>query len=360
MLKLFTSSFVFIALFCVGCATTESKESIQKNEGVKTTAITAEAARPQPDWVTGESKDYPRLDYLTARTQGATANEASLQAQAKLSRMFMADLTQYDMSERQALECAGYELNRTFQSETAMTVAAPEIERILGKIKVVDQWYDSNTKTHHALATLARNTSLGYLRSQIQMLDTNTQDFLKSGHESSDPLTKMGIMALAWRSQQLRTALQESMRDVDLTRRGIESQWELESLRKEINTLLVNLKIYPSGVAGDANAQLMSNTLNSALKTADLKPTTEKQADYLLSATVDVAIIGERNGWAVGQGTIKLVLADKENKTRGSKEWIIEIPGLDEEAARRRVMEKSEYTLKREMRNSLIDMALGE
>ncbi|MDZ4261703.1 MAG: hypothetical protein U1B30_05160 [Pseudomonadota bacterium] len=358
MTRLLTSTIVFIALICSGCATstTTSKNGVtERNNPNKS----AEGARPQPDWVTGESKNYSRLDYITSRTQGASADAAAAQAQSRLSSMFMADLAQYDMSERQAAASGGYEINRTFQPEDGMTAATPEIERILGMIEIVDQWYDSSSNTYHALAALPRNSGLGYLRNQIQMLDANTQGFIKTAKESKDPLTKMGQTALAWRAQQLRSSMQESMRDVDLTRRGIEPQWQLESLRQDINNQLVNLKIYPSGVVDDANAEAIGNALTSALKVADLKPATEKQADYKISATIKSTIIGEKNGWAVGQGTISLVLSDKQNNERGNLQWVIEVSGINEDAALRRVMEKSEFTLKKEMRNSLLDMALG-
>lgn len=362
MARLLTSSIVFIALYCAGCAATESKVNVSRESSSTTTtaaaAVTA-VPRPQPEWVAGESKEYPRLDYITSRTQATSAEAAAQLAQGKISRTFMVELSLYDMSERQAQASGSYELNRTFQPESAMTSAAPEVERILGKIRIVDQWYDSSSNTHHALAALPRNTGLGYLRSQIEMLDTNTSDFLKNASDSSDPLTKMGMTALAWRAQQLRASLQESMRDVDLTRRGIEPKWELAKLSNEINTLLVNLKIYPSGAAGDANAEEIGSALNSALKIADLKPAARNNADYTLSATVTSAIIGEENGWAVGQGTINLTISDKENRERNSKQWTLKVPGISEEAALRRVLEKSEFTLKKEMRNSLIDMALG-
>lgn len=366
MARLLISSLVSIAFFCGGCATTESKETRPDNAAIKTaaaaTAVPAAAAapRPQPDWVSGESKQYPRLDYITARTQAASTDEAAQLAKAKMSRYFMADLAQYDMSERQAQASGSYQINRTFQPADAMTVAAPEIERILDKITVVDQWYDSNTRTHHALAAMARNTGLGYLRTQIQMLDTNTADFLKNARESSDPFTKMGMTALAWRAQQLRASLQESMSNVDLTRRGIEPQWQVSSLQKEIDALLVNLKIQPVGAAGDANGEYMANVLDSALKVADLKPASAREADYRISATVERSIAGEENNWAVGQANIKLILTDKENKERGHKEWTLRVPGISEDGALSRAQEKSDYTLKKEMRNSLIDMALGD
>ncbi len=357
MAKLFTSAIVCIALSCAGCASTKNITSAS-NEPSDTKTTAAATPRTQPEWVTGESKTYPRLDYITTRTQGTSADAAAQQAQSKLSQMFLIDLAQYDMSERQALESAGYGINRTFQSAEAMTVAAPEIERILDKIAVVDQWYDNSSNTYHALGALARNTSLGYLRSQITMLDANTTDFLKSASENNDPLSKMGLTALAWRSQQLRASMQESMRDIDLTRRGIEPQWKLENLSKDINALLVNLKIFPSGVTGDVNATAISNALNSALKIADITPATKEKADYTLSATVESSIIGEKNGWAVGQGTINLTIADKKNNQRNHKQWNLNVPGINEDAALRRVLEKSEYSLKKEMRNNLIDMAL--
>ena len=360
MSRLLISSLVTIALFSAGCATTEIKESAAKeNPGVQTTAAAPVPARPQPDWVTGESRDYPRLDYIAIRTQASSADAAAQEALGKLSRMFMVDLNQYDLSERQALESAGYEINRANQPAEAMTIAAPEIQRILDKIKVVDQWHDDKNNTDYALAVLPRNTGLGYLRSQIQMLDTNTDDYMKNADEATDPLTKMGMVALAWRSQQLRESLQESMVNTDLTRHGIRPKWELKKLDKDINELLVNLNIYPSGVAGDTNEAAITDALNSALKITDITPAKKEKADYLLSATVESSIIGEENGWAVGQGKVHLTISDKANKERNHKDWTLKVPGINEDGALRRVLEKSEYTLKKEMRNSLIDMALG-
>ena len=345
MVNRLTGGIFLITIVCSGCASTTNSVGI----GAADSSKNSTATRPQPEWVTGESKSYPRLDYITSRAQGESADAAIQQLRTKLSRMFMVDLAQYDMSERQARTSGGYEINRTFQAKNAMTSTSPEIERILGKIEIVDQWHDSSTNTYHALAAMPRNSGLGYLRSQIEMLDTRTATFINNAKASKDPLTRMG-----------QTALQESMRDADLTRRGIEPKWPLESLRHDINTQLTNLKIYPSGVTSDANATLINNALSNALAVADLKPAKEKQADYKLSATIDTAIIGEKSGWAIGQGTIKLRLSDKQNQERSNAQWVVEVSGINEDAALHRVLEKGEFTLKKEMRNSLIDMALGE
>lgn len=358
MARLFTSSIIAITLLCMGCATTsQSKESVAK----PATAATPAAAkqRPQPDWVTGESRDYPRLDYITVRAQGATAATAAEEAQGRLLRLFLVDLNQNEISERQALESAGYEINRTHQPADAATVAAPELARVIEKISVADQWHDSAANTHHALAVIARNTGLGYLRSQIQMLDTNTEGYLKLASESTDPLTRMGTTAMAWRAQQLRAALQESMQQTDLTRRGIAPRWELNRLGREIDTLLVNLKIHPAGVPGDVNEASLTHALTSALKISKITPAALEKADYIISATVESSIIGEDGGWALAQGIVRLTIRDKENRERNHKEWTLKVPGIHEEAALRRALEKGEYTLKREMRNSLIDMAVG-
>ncbi len=356
MIKALTGGILLVAILCGGCASTAGKAGFASNSSGKH----GDTTRLQPEWVSGESKTYPRLDYITSRAQADSVEAATQQLNTNISRMFMVDLAQYDISERQAEVSGGYKINRTFQTEDAMTSAAPEIERILGKIEVVDQWYDSSSNTHHVLAALPRNSGLGYLRSQIEMLDGRTETFLKTAKEGKDPLTRMGQTALAWRAQQLRSTLQQSMREVDLTRRGIEPRWPLEALQQDINNQLMGLKIYPSGVAGDANAELLGNALNNALTIADLKPSKEKQADYKISATVDSAVVGEKGGWALGQGTIKLKLSDKQNRERSHTQWVVEVSGINGDAALRRVLEKSEFTLKKELRNSLIDMALGE
>ena len=148
------------------------------------------------------------------------------------------------------------------------------------------------------------------------------------------------------------------MQITDLTGRGIDAEFSLNLIRRDADNLLTTLQIEPTGLEGEANAQRVAEIIRGGLVTADLKPAS-KNADYVMKGTLEAAVIGERNGWALGHGKLKLVLSDKvTGAVRGTTTWEVDVPGLDENAAIRRVYEKTEYKLKKDMRNILMEMAM--
>ncbi len=363
MAKNFTATTLAIAIICTGCASTPTNESSQ------TVTQTSKAAKPsvsqptisseqQPTWLDGESANYPRADYITSRTQAETAEKASQQALANVSRHFLIDVTEYEMPVEQAIVGAGYELNTTHLPQSALTVASPEVKRVLQKLKIVEQWFDNTNNRYHALAALPRNAGLGYLDNQIKALDEKTREYMQEARSNTDPFVQAGKIAMAWRCQQLRGKMQEAMRVADLTARGIAAEYKLNLMKKDAINLITTLQIEPSGLAGEVNAARLTTMIKGGLATAGLRPT-NVNPDYIMSGTLEASVIGERNGWAVGHGLLKLVLTDKvTSEVRGTKTWEIEVPGLDENAAIRRVYEKTEYKLKKDMRDILMEMAM--
>ena len=366
MARITAASMLAAAIICAGCATSPNKVSQEASQQTTLTSKQATSGTakpetktgPQPEWVAGDINEYPRVQYITSRTQAKSMAEADRQAMANISKLYMVDIKQFDMSEKQALDASGYELNTTHQKASASTAAAPEISRVLESIEIVDRWHDSETDTYHSLAAMPRNTGKGFLQSQIESLDEKTREYMNQARSDPDPFVQAGRIAMAWRCQQLRSKLQDSMRIADLTGRGIAPEFDIRLLRQDVDNLLTTLQIEATALAENEDAQLMLAMLKGGLKVAGLEPTKEN-ADYIIRGTLDTAIVGERDGWALGHGQLKLVLADKvTGELRGSTTWEVEVPGLDENHAIRRVYEKTEYMLKVKMRDVLMEMAM--
>ncbi len=358
MIRLFVP-IVLIGFLTTGCAATQTKPAKQGSES--TTADAAAKQLPQPKWVEGESRQYPRLDYMRSRAQATSAKDAAQKARIKLARLFMVDTNALGISPHQARFAADYEIVEDFSSEQAPVVAFADITDVLDKIKIADQWYHVENNTHHALAVLPRNIGKAFLRKEIRRLDDTTGQLIDQAQTHGDPITQVGLMTKAWHTQQVRSVLQKAMTRADLTGRGIKPGWQLRNIKQDINSMLTSLRIYPTGLEGDVNARAMAAMLQGALKVTKLTPADESSADYIIRAVVEISIIGEENGWALGHGAIKVVLADKkDNRLRGSKQWEFQTPGLHEEHARRRVLEKTEYMLKKNMRNILLDIAMNQ
>lgn len=361
MAKLYAGALLVLSLSIIGCASKPAKEvetEPQKPQRSETTGAKIIVGE-QPEWVAGDINKYPRLHYMTARAQGASEQEAVDAAKANLARLFVIDVEQLNIPLQQAIDASGFEINTTHLNDDAKTIASPQAQRVLGKIKASEVWHDAAQGTHHALATLARNTGKGYLVKQIQLMDQRTQELVNAARSGeADPLTQAGMMAKAWRVQQLRRDFQASLKRADLTGRGIQPSWNPTTLERDASSLLTTLQIETTGLEGDSNAEQVAFMLRGGLDVAGIKPPIN-EPDYTMRGSLDAKIIGEDSGWALGGGELKLALIDKvTGEVQGAIVWNVEVPGLDENAAIRRVYEKTEYMLKVKMRNILLEMSM--
>lgn len=367
MARLTVAITLAVAIICAGCATSSQEKTSQQTAQQTAQSIEPKNTNsnkqeipsgPQPEWVTGDINEYPRVQYITSRTQASSATEADKKAIANISKLYIVDVTQFNMSEQQALDAAGYEINTIYQDASSPTVAAPEANRVLESIEIVERWHDNESGIYHSLAAMPRNTGKGFLQDQIEHLDQKTQDYMKQARNSPDPFVQAGKIAMAWRCQQIRSKLQTSMRVADLTGRGIAPKFDIKLLRQDVNNLLTTLQIEAAAHDGDEDAKIMVEMLKGGLKVAGLKPT-KQNADYVIRGTLQATIAGERDGWALGHGELELMLSDKiTGEQRGTTTWEVEVPGLDENHAIRRVYEKTEYMLKVRMRDVLMEMAM--
>lgn len=229
MAKILAATTCAIAIICTGCVSTPASESNQAAIEATNQASTQASipSGPQPAWVEAESTRFPRVDYITSRTQAETAEQASQQALANISRHFLIDTTEFEMPVEQAIAGAGYELITTNLADSSLTVASAEVGRVLAKAEVVEQWFDSANNRYHALAALPRNAGYGYLNSQIKALDKKTKAYMQEARGNADPFIQAGKIAMAWRCQQLRGKMQKAMRTADLTGRGIAAKYKL-------------------------------------------------------------------------------------------------------------------------------------
>lgn len=342
-----------------GCATAPEQAPDAQAPQSSATAPRDINAGPRPDWVDGESAAYPRLQYITSRTHGDTPEQARRQARANLAGYLLVDIEAIGMSRQQAADAAGYQPDLTHMAPDANTVAAASAGRVLQQIEVASEWLDRDNARYHALAVLPRNSARGFLQTQITHLDTQTREHMKQARSAPDPFVQAGRIAMAWRAQQIRAALQASMQRVDLTGRGIAPEFNLSLLRQDAENLLTTLQIQPAGSEGAANAEQVMQLIRGGLVTQDLRPASDN-ADYIMRGSLTAAVIGERNGWALGHGKLELELSDKvTGQPLGRTTWEVEVPGLDEHAAIRRVYEKTEYMLKVRMRAVLMEMAMN-
>jgi hypothetical protein len=198
MIRILAATMLVIALLCAGCAGTTANVKNETTEPTQAEGVAA-APEPEPEWVEDAAYDYPRMQYITARGEGDSAEAAAQHAMGHIAALFLVDTAEYDMDVPQAVLAADYELNNTYLGDSVQSVAAPDAKRLMEKIELAGQWHDVDNGVYHALAILPRNNGLGYLTEQIKALDEKTRAYMQDARSNIDPFTQAGMIARAWR-----------------------------------------------------------------------------------------------------------------------------------------------------------------
>ncbi len=314
---------------------------------------------PMPDWVNGPAEKYKSEQYLIGRGQAATAEEARDRARADLAKIFEVSVA----VESQDVQTFRLKSGTNKDTEPAGEYAAQAARRITTRadqiiqgIQIAEVWQDPMTKTHHALAVLPRLQAAMRLRQEIERLDGATRKYLEESRGATDLLVKIGAADRALGAQLERAGYQKSLRVVDPTGRGAESEWNTARLSADLADLLKRVHV-AAQVAPDAPPGL-ATAVNGALAGAGFLIETGEKPDYVLAANLALEDLGLRDGWYWQRGVLEITLKETAgHRVRGSKRWDIKASAQDHAVSRQRAVDLAASTLKKELREILIGFA---
>lgn len=316
------------------------------------------SAPSTPDWVNGTSVKYPSSQYLIGRGAASTTEQAQERARADLAKIFQVavavegeDVQTFSRSSSDAAPGGQYE-QRTAQRITTRT------EQIVRGIRVAELWQDPVTKEHHALAVLQRLQAANALREEINRLDAATRDYIQQSRSASDLFVKIGAASRAIDTQSEREGYQRSLKVVDISGRGIESEWSSSQLVADRDALLKRVRIaarVPAGADPD-----LEPLIRGALAASGFMTDGTDKPDFVLEARLTLNDLGRKEGWYWQRGSIEVTLIETAaNRVRGTKSWIIKGSALNAAEARQRALQEADTMLKKDLRRTLTGFASG-
>jgi hypothetical protein len=312
---------------------------------------------PMPDWVNGTSKQYQSEQYLIGRGQAATPEEAKDRARADLAKIFEVavavdseDIQTY--SQKSDAKTVDKKAAGDYSAQASRRIVT-RTDQIIQGIQIVELWQDPSTKAYFALAVLPRLQAGTGLRQEIERLDAATRKYLEQARASSDILAKIGAANQALEAQIERAAYQKSLRVVDPTGRGTESEWNTAKLNADLTDLLKRVRV-AARMAPDAPPGL-SVVVNGALAAAGFLIESGEKPDYILHAKLPLEDLGLQQGWYWQRGVLEITLTEvATSRVRGSKRWDIKVSAQQQETTRQRALDQAGAVLKKELRVTLV------
>jgi hypothetical protein len=309
-----------------------------------------------PDWVGATSDKYKTSQYLVGRGQAASEEDAQNRARAEIAKIFEVsiDVASEDMQSFKSVSADG-KSDSSNEASVTRTISARTNQVVQG-IQIAEVWQDPQTKTHYALAVLPRASAAHGLREEIARLDQATRRYLTLARSETDLLRKIGAAHRALDAQGARAGYQKSLRVVDLSGRGTESEWSVAALRADLDALLKRVRIAPV-VASDGPAEL-ATALSGGIAAAGFDVAPGAQAPYALEGTLQLEDLGERDGWHWQRGVLEIKLYDRSgSRVQGTKRWEIKAAGAQPASARQRAFDQVDTILKKELRATVIGFA---
>jgi hypothetical protein len=311
-------------------------------------------ASGMPDWINGNSSQYPNSQYLIGRGQGEYAATARDRARADLAKIFEVNIDEQSKDITEYSRTGSGEQAQTSLKSSASRQIATRTEQTLSNIEIAEVWTDPKSGQHHALAVMDRLKAGQSLREDIQQLDRLTGEAIADAKQQNDVLLKLGDASRAVEAQLQRRALQRQLQVIDPAGMGVPGSYSLGKLIQDRNALAQRLSI-ETRVVQDASGQLQT-IIDGALAEAGFRHT-KGNADYLLDAVLSLAPFTDK-GWHWYQGTLTITLKSQpDNAVRGSYRWDIKQASTQDSVARKRVLDSLDSRLKDELRQVIIGFA---
>lgn len=327
-----TLTLISFILIITGCANTKSR---------------------QPDWVNGVAADYPAKKYLFGKGQHANEDVARDRARADLAKIFEVAISEKSRDHiTYTSKSDGKSKIAEIDSETGRDINT-RTEQIISGIVISEIWQDPTRGQFHVLATLDRFKAANSLRAQINKIDEATLQVIKYSRSTQNSLKKIGFANQALQLQIERDALQKHLKVVGHTGMGLNSAYNIAVLANDLNDLLQQIKI---------NVEIESDSINGlndivagTLSNAGFTHVTNSSSDYILNCKLQLNTHQDNQGWYWQRGALEINLLDPATKQRyGSQRWSIKVSSQNKALSEKRVRDKINSVLNKELRQTLI------
>lgn len=306
-----------------------------------------------PQWVSGDSIDYPNQSYLIGRGVGSTAEEAKNRARGELATIFEVRI-EVVTGDSTTVSKSG---NKEQVDRTSVQQVSAKSDKVISGINIAETWRDPVTQDFHALAVLSRSQASTSLREELAKIDGQVQQNMDAANAAEDKLLKLGSLTRALESSVSRDAFQASLKVVDPTGAGVKAAISQASIQSQIHNTLKSIKITPE-VAEDGGTREFATILKGGLAAAGFLASNASTADLTLVGKLNFSDLTRADGWYVMRATIEVSLVEKASgRVRGSKTWPAKSLAKDAKTARSRVLIDVEKLFKEELRATIIEFS---
>ena len=313
----------------------------------------ATSKKGTPDWINGNSAEYPNSRFLIGRGEHKRQAIAQDRARADLAKIFQVAVNEQS---RDIVKYSSKTVGKTtiseLQSEASRDIST-RTEQIVEGIEIAELWQHPKTKLHHALAVIDRLRASSRLRQSISEQDEVTREHLAAAQNSKDMITKIGAASRAVQLQIERDSNQRILKIINVSGVGVPSSHNLGKLINDRDSLIKRLHIKVKASADDLGDS--ERIVSGAVAKAGFSHSKSNKANYLLDVQTKMQPLEDKQGWFWLRGTVDINLLDANTQeNRGSHRWDIKVSGQTHASAKKRAKSEIDRLLKEKLKSTII------
>lgn len=307
-----------------------------------------------PEWLQGESDQYPDFKYLSATGSASELEQAKARALSNLAKIFEVQIREVSTTQSDVQSSKKEGVETVQQSNRIASTVNLKTDKMVQGARIAEQWQNSADLTYHALAVLDRAQAGNNIRGEINRLDEETQFVLNQQNNRNDMLLKIADLHKANELQQDRYTLQKTLKIIDVKGNGVPALWNQAELDERLLQALRSLPVQATVKVDDVGG------LDGILQGAAAKAGFNVGASgYLLAASLEAQEPIRKNDWYWQRATLKLELIAQDGVTViGHQAWPLKVSAANLSQLPSRMRAEIDKKLKKELLSSVLAFAV--
>ena len=284
----------------------------------------------QPEWVDRPSEQYPQQRYLSAVGEADDRNTADDRALANLAKIFEVAVSDRSIDFSQARVSADQSGLAASNVQSASRYVSTEARQVLEGAQLVESWQGQEGKTY-SLAVLEKSPATRRFREAVRGADRQINDRVNYvSQQAPNPVVALAALEQARKIEIRRSSLNRNLAVV--SGKGIKAVHDQASLEKLLRNALASLHFH-----AEADSAELQQNLESAIGILGI--TLDKNAPYLLTASMDTEPVQQQQGWYWLRGSTQMSLVF-QGETLASRRWPLKVSAQDEGMVEQRAKDK--------------------
>jgi LPP20 lipoprotein len=194
----------------------------------------------RPDWVDGESSEYPASFYMTGVGYAPDRQTAENKARAEISKIFYSEIDATNRAYEEYLQTTYRGKSKTQESISIEDITKVSTQKVLSGVSIVQVYQQSRPeKLFYALAILDREQTKRILRQKITQLDQDMQKLLTDSRLEKDKLIQIKYLNACIEKHIIRQAYNTELRIVTRSGEGISPTISFSEIKAQLTDILL-------------------------------------------------------------------------------------------------------------------------